>query len=64
MTSETIYETPILAHRITADEARMAATDFLLDHLGNQLVAGELPSGSCRCSSRTFTQACWAVSAL
>ena len=33
-------EMPTLIQRISPDEARAAATDFLLDHVGNQLVAG------------------------
>ncbi len=34
------YEAPTLTHRISPDEASTAATDFLLDHVGNQLIAG------------------------
>jgi hypothetical protein len=41
MSSERVYETPTQADHVSAEDARMAATDFLLDHLGNQLVAGE-----------------------
>jgi hypothetical protein len=41
MTSKLIDETPIAVRHIDMDEARAAATDFLLDHLGNQLVPGE-----------------------
>ncbi len=41
MSSQPIYETPTQAQRISAEDARMAATDFLLDHLGNQFVTGE-----------------------
>ncbi len=41
MTTEPIYETPTTTRRINADEARAAATGFLLDHMGNQLVPGE-----------------------
>jgi hypothetical protein len=41
MASEPIYETPIAIRHLNSEEARAAATDFLLDHLGNQLVAGE-----------------------
>jgi len=32
---------PTLTHRIGPDEACAAATDFLLDHVGNQLAAGQ-----------------------
>ena len=41
MTTESIYEVPIITRRINAEEARASATDFLLDHVDNQLVAGE-----------------------
>jgi hypothetical protein len=34
------YETPIQTRRIGPDEARAVVTDFLLDRVGNQLVAG------------------------
>ena len=33
MSSQPIYETPTQTQRISAEDARMAATDFLLDHL-------------------------------
>ena len=41
MSIEPIYETPTTTRRINAEEARASATDFLLDHMGNQLVTGE-----------------------
>ena len=41
MTQAAINEPPPLTQRISPDEARAAATDFLLDHVGNQLVAGQ-----------------------
>lgn len=41
MSTISIHETPILTGRINPDEARAAATEFLLDHIGNQLVAGQ-----------------------
>lgn len=36
-----VYQTSTLTHRISPDEACAAAMDFLLDHVGNQLVAGQ-----------------------
>lgn len=41
MTTTSINEVPTLTQRISPDEVRAAATDFLLDHVGNQLVAGQ-----------------------
>jgi hypothetical protein len=41
MATTSIDEVPTLTHRISPDEARAAATDFLLDHVGNQLVTGQ-----------------------
>ena len=41
MASKLMYETPTAGSHIDADAARAAATDFLFDHLGNQLVPGE-----------------------
>jgi hypothetical protein len=41
MTSEAAVVTPTLTQHITAEATRAVATEFLLDHLGNQLVAGE-----------------------
>lgn len=40
MAEASAYDIPTLTHRISPDEACAAATDFLLDHVGNQLVAG------------------------
>jgi hypothetical protein len=40
MASEAIRQTPQPPERISAEEAQAAATDFLLDHAGNQLLAG------------------------
>jgi len=40
MAKASVYETPTLTQRISPEEACAAATDFLLDHVGNQLVAG------------------------
>jgi hypothetical protein len=40
MSSEAAYQGPLPPKRISAEDARAAATDFLLDHVGNQLVAG------------------------
>ena len=36
-----VNEPPLLTHRISPVEAQAAATDFLLEHVGNQLVAGQ-----------------------
>ncbi|HXV99862.1 MAG TPA: hypothetical protein VEC93_15705 [Anaerolineae bacterium] len=41
MSNASVDEVPTLTHRTTADEARAAVTNFLLDHVGNQLVAGQ-----------------------
>lgn len=41
MAKVSVYETPTLTYRISPDEACAAAMDFLLDHVGNQLVAGQ-----------------------
>ncbi len=41
MVTTLINEIPTLTQRISPDEARAAATEFLLDHVGNQLVADE-----------------------
>jgi hypothetical protein len=40
MTTTFIDEVPTLTHRVSPDEACAAATEFLLDHVGNQLVVG------------------------
>jgi hypothetical protein len=41
MSTASIHEIPTLTGRISPDEARAAATDFLLDHVGNQVVASQ-----------------------
>jgi hypothetical protein len=41
MSTASIHAIPTLTGRISPDEARAAATDFLLDHVGNQLVTGQ-----------------------
>lgn len=41
MTQAMVYEVPVLTRHTSPDEARASATDFLLDHVGNQLVAGK-----------------------
>jgi hypothetical protein len=40
MTTQSVNTIATSSH-ITAEEAQAAATDFLLDHVGNQLIAGE-----------------------
>ena len=42
MVKALIDNVPAATPRISPDEARAAVTDFLLDHVGNQLVAGRL----------------------
>jgi hypothetical protein len=41
MATTSINDIPTLTYRVSPEEARTAATEFLLDHVGNQLVAGQ-----------------------
>lgn len=41
MSLATMEELTLPKHNVSADDARAAATEFLLDHLGNQLTTGE-----------------------
>src|SRR5215213_6349295 len=41
MNATLVVDMPTLLHAVDIEQARGATTDFLLDHVGNQLVAGQ-----------------------